>query len=408
MIGAMSAFEPNAATDAYLAILSPEAHAKATAYTQGGHWLLLWGWLVALASCLIIARTGVLRRAVGWIERRRPHPVLGSFVAALLFLGIDEILELPWNVYAAWWREAQYGLTSQSIGGWLGDKALGDAIGIVIGAIFIMVAYAVIRRLPRSWFLWAAAIGGVGMLFLTVIQPVVIEPLFNTYTPAPDGAIKRAVVALAQKAGVPSDKIFVFNGSKQSNRYTANVAGLFGSARIAMSDVMFQKGADIPQVRGVVGHEMGHYVHQHALLFSGLITLLLGVSLWLAERLFPWANRRIGAGARSIADPVGLPAAIAIFATLSLLGTPILSTVTRAAEADADAFSLRIAHEPDGLARGLVQTIEYRADSPSALEEFLFYDHPSVRRRVHRAMVWKAEHLAETEAQEAADKAAEP
>ena len=128
--------------------------------------------------------------------------------------------------------------------------------------------------------------------------------------------------------------------------------------------------------------------------------------LGLANAVFPLADRWIGSGAASIADPVGLTTLSAIVATLGLLATPLLSTDSRLEESDADAFSLRVAHEPSGLAKALVKTIEYRADSPSALEEFLFYDHPSVRRRVQTAMDWKAAHLAQAQAQEAADTAA--
>jgi STE24 endopeptidase len=127
------------------------------------------------------------------------------------------------------------------------------------------------------------------------------------------------------------------------------------------------------------------------------------VGFWIISLAFPIANRWLGTGAVSVADPAGLPTLVALFATLGLLATPLTSTLTRVQEADADAFSLRVAHEPDGLSKALVKTIEYRADSPSRLEETIFYDHPSVRRRVQRAMDWKADHLAVAEAQAAAD-----
>jgi STE24 endopeptidase len=86
---------------------------------------------------------------------------------------------------------------------------------------------------------------------------------------------------------------------------------------------------------------------------------------------------------------------MAVIATLTLLGKPIVNTITRATEADADSFSLQYANAPDGLSKALVKTIEYRASSPSALEEVLFYDHPSVEHRVRKAMDWKAAHIAD-------------
>jgi STE24 endopeptidase len=400
-------FDSRAATDAFLAALPPAAHLKAIHYTQGGHWLLLWGWLVTVAACLIIARSKALTRTEAAITRKRTRPILVSFVLPLIFGVADDVLELPWNAYANWWREKGYGLTSQPFGGWLSEQLIGDVIGLVLMGVFLIALYALIRRARRTWWAWAGGLVGIFIVFLLVIGPVLIEPIFNRFTPAPPGATRDAVVALAKIAGVPSDKIYIYNGSKQSNRYTANVSGLFGSARVAMSDVMFTKNADISEVRGVVGHEMGHYKRGHVIWGAIVSALLALIGLGIVNLAFPTVDRWLGSGAANIADPAGLPTLVALFATLSLLATPLTSTLTRLQEADADAFSLRVAHEPDGLSKALVKTIEYRADSPSWLEEVIFYDHPSVRRRVQRAMDWKARHMDLARAQAKADAAME-
>ena len=81
-----------------------------------------------------------------------------------------------------------------------------------------------------------------------------------------------------------------------------------------------------------------------------------------------------------------------IITVLSLLSQPVHNVVSRQMEADADRFSLERVNEPDGLARALVKTIEYRAATPSKLEEAIFYSHPSVGSRIRRAMEWKAAH----------------
>ena len=234
---------------------------------------------------------------------------------------------------------------------------------------------------------------------MLIVSPILIEPLFNDYTPAPDGPMRDSVVELAQRTGTPDDKIFIYDGSKQSDRYTANVSGLFGSARVAMSDVMFAKGADLAEVRGVVGHEMGHYVHMHSLWMTGIMILLAGLVFWLIDRLFPVAKRLLGANrVGDISDPAGLPVLAAIAAVIGLLLTPVTNTMIRVIEQDADQFSLVHANEPDGLSKALIKTAEYRAPSPSAIEEFLFYDHPSVENRIRMAMEWKATHPAEAPA----------
>jgi STE24 endopeptidase len=386
-------FDPAAATAAYLAQLPPEAHAKATAYTQGGHWLMLWGLIVALVVAVIIIRSGMLVTLRRRLERRRLRPVVVSFGVGFAYLLIDWLISLPWSAYSGWWRQKQYGLTSQAFGGWLGEAAIGVGIGGLFAGLFLVALYALIRKAPRSWWLWGGGLSAAFIAVLMLVSPIFIEPIFNQYTPAPAGPVRDAVVEMARANGVPSDKIFVYNGSKQSNAYTANVSGLFGSARVAMSDTMFKQGADLSEVRGVVGHEMGHYARQHSLWIAGVMGLLSIVAFFLVDRLFAPVSRLLGAdNVQGLADPAGLPVLAVILAVLGLLAAPLQNSLIRLAETDADRFSLEQVNEPDGLAKALVKTIEYRAASPSQLEEVLFYDHPAVSVRIRRAMDWKAAH----------------
>lgn len=386
-------FDPAAATAAYLAQLSPEAHAKATAYTQGGHWLMLWGLIVALVVATIIIRSGVLVTLRRRLERRRPRPVVVSFLVGFAYLLIDWLISLPWSAYSGWWRQKQYGLTSQAFGGWLGEAAIGVGIGGLFMGLFLVALYALIRKAPRTWWLWSGGLSAAFIAVLMLVSPLYIEPIFNKYTPAPAGPVRDAVVEMAKANGVPSDKIFVYDGSKQSNAYTANVSGLFGSARVAMSDTMFKQGADLSEVRAVVGHEMGHYAHQHSLWIAGVMSLLSIVALFLVDRLFAPVSRLLGAdNVQGLADPAGLPVLAVILAVLGLLAAPLQNSLIRFAETDADRFSLERVNEPDGLAKALVKTIEYRAATPSKLEEVLFYDHPAVSVRIRRGMDWKAAH----------------
>jgi STE24 endopeptidase len=385
--------DPAAETARWLATISPEDLERAVAYTRGGHWLLLWGAVVGVVVAWIIIRTGVLSGIRDRLERRRKRPKLVSLVVGVVWLLMGFVLGLPWAIYQGWWRETQYGLTEQPLAGWLGEAVLSTAISTVFAGLLIVGLYFIIRHARRLWWAWGAGLTAVAVVFMLIVSPIVIEPLFNTYTPAPDGPVRDAVVELARATGTPDDKIYIYDGSRQSDRYTANVSGLFGSARVAMSDVMFAKGADIAEVRGVVGHEMGHYVHMHSLWMTGILIVLAALVFWLIDRLFPVAKRLLGANrVGDISDPAGLPVLAAIGTVIGLLLTPVQTTMIRLIEADADRFSLVHANEPDGLSKALIKTAEYRAPSPSAIEEFIFYDHPSVENRIRRAMEWKAAH----------------
>ena len=395
--------DPAAETARWLATLSPEDLERAVAYTRGGHWLLLWGAIVAIVVSWLIIRTGLLSGIRDRLERRRRRPKLVSLVVGVVYLLLSFVLTLPWAIYESWWRETQYGLTSQPLAGWLTEALMGTAISTVFAGLLIVGLYFIIRHARRLWWAWGAGLTALAVVFMLIVSPILIEPLFNDYTQAPDGPMRDSVVELAQRTGTPDDKIFIYDGSKQSDRYTANVSGLFGSARVAMSDVMFAKGADLAEVRGVVGHEMGHYVHMHSLWMTGIMILLAAIVFWLIDRLFPVAKRLLGANrVGDISDPAGLPVLAAIASVIGLLLTPVTNTMIRVIEQDADQFSLVHANEPDGLSKALIKTAEYRAPSPTVIEEILFYDHPSVENRIRMAMEWKATHPANAPAAVAA------
>ena len=382
-----------AETARWLATMSPQEVERAISYTQGSHWLILGDLVVTAVVAWLILKSGVLSGIRDRLGRRRSRPNLTVLIVALVFSGLNWALALPWSWWSGWRRETEYGLTRQPVGGWLAEGAMSAAIGAVGLAVLLVGVYFLMRRAGRIWWAWAGGLTAAFMAVMLLAGPVFIEPLFNTYTPAPDGPVRDAVVRLAERTGTPSDRIYIYDGSRQSDRYTANVSGLFGTARVAMSDVMFQQGADLAEVRGVVGHEMGHYVHRHALWMTGIFGFLAMAVFWLADRIYPVARRWLGANrVGEISDPAGLPVLSVVIAFVFVLATPIINTMVRTMETDADRFSLEYANEPDGLSAALIKTAEYRAPSPSWLEEFLFYDHPSVENRIRMAMQWKADH----------------
>jgi STE24 endopeptidase len=380
------AFEPAVATAAYIDSLGAEELAKAAAYTAGNHWLLLWGLVVTGLVAWLFVRWGILERVAARLSRRGPN--LRAFVVAVVFFLVSALITLPWSVYEEWWRERGYGRTSQPLGDFLGQDAIGILISTLIGALFVTGVYALIRRTGRRWWLWSGGLAAAVTAVLLVLSPVLIEPIFNDYRPVPAGPVRDALVVMARESGVPTDRIFVYDGSRQSNNFTANVSGLGGSARIAISDVAF-KGASLDEVRAVTGHEIGHYVLGHVWRGVAVISLLAVVFFLLADRLYPRFARAFGSRA-SLDDPAGLPVVVFIVSLLAVLAQPVFNTLSRVDETEADRYSLETVNLPDGLASALVKTAEYRNPRPHPLQEAIFYTHPSVERRVRMAMEWKA------------------
>jgi STE24 endopeptidase len=378
--------DPAAATAAYIDALGPAALAKAAAYTAGNHWMLLWGLVVGAAVTLIVIRFGLLDRWYGRLAKRGDRTRI--FLTCAGFFLLSAILSLPWGIYEEWARERAYGRTSQPLSDFLAQDAIGIGISALLGGLFFWGVYALIRRTGRRWWLWSGGLAAVAALVMLLLAPVLIEPLFNDYKPVPEGEVRDAVVAMGKEAGIPADRIFVFDGSRQSNNFTANVSGIGSSARIAISDVAL-KGASLDEVKAVTGHEIGHYVLGHIWRWALMLPLLAMAFFFIADRLYTPVARLFGSKA-ALDDPRGLPVLMFLVSLLATLATPITNAVTRMGEREADTYSLRTANLPDALASALVKTAEYRNPRPHPVQEMLFYTHPSVERRVRSAMEWKA------------------
>jgi len=377
-----------AATARYIDSLGPAALQKAHDYTMGKEWMLLWGLLVAALVTWLIVRSGLLDNLGRRIADRRKN--LRVFMISLVYFLVSAVLTLPWTLYDNYFREKGYGRTSQPLGDFLGQLTLATLITSVITAIFMIGVYWLIRRTGKGWWLWSGALAAIVLAVIMLLSPVLFEPLFNKYEPVPPGQVRDAVVTMAQRAGIPPDRVYMYNGSRQSNNFTANAGGVGSTARVAISDVAF-KNASLDEVRAVTGHEIGHYVLKHSwwgiLVFSVIAVILF----WLADRLYPRFARAFGTNA-ALGDPRGIPVLFFLVSLFGLLASPFINTFARTLETQADLYSLKTENRPDALASALVKTAEYRYPRPSGIEEFLFYDHPSVERRVAMAMQWKAAH----------------
>jgi len=381
-------FDPEAATKQYIDSLGPAALEKAHNYTIGKEWMLLWAVIVAAVVTWLIVKSGTLDKLDSKLGEKRRN--LRAFVIALVYFVVSAVLTLPWSLYADYFREKAYGRTSQPLGDWLGQAALGVGITALVGGIFMTLVYLLMRKAGKNWWLWSGILTAAVFSFLILLSPVLVEPLFNKYEPIPPGQVRDAVVSMAGRAGVPPERVFMFNGSRQSNNFTANAGGVGSTARVAISDVAF-KNATLDEVRAVTGHEIGHYVLKHTwwgILFYSIAAIIL---FWIADRTFPRFARAFGSSA-ALNEPRGIPVLFFMISLFGLLTLPIFNTFSRTLESQADHYSLQTENRPDALSTSLVKTAEYRYPRPNKIEELVFYDHPSVEARVRAAMEWKSHH----------------
>jgi STE24 endopeptidase len=395
-ISATEHFDPVAATNAYLAKVPPDKKAKSDAYFEGGYWLILWDFLASSFVFILLLATGWSARMRDWAERVTRFKPIHTFIYSAEFLVFISVLTFPLGVYEGFIREHKYGLATQTFGPWLGDQLKALAVGVVFGGLLMMALYGIVRRLPRTWWIWGAATSLVFLTFFALMEPVYVAPLFNKYTRLEDAAIRDPILSMARANGISAKDVYVQDASRQSTRISAFVTGFLGTERIVLNDNLLKR-CSLAEIEAVMGHEMGHYVMHHAykgLMFFGIILVLAFAYL---RRSSEWALKRWGDKWRthSAGDLAALPLfALLILAFLFAL-TPIDNSYSRTEEYEADIFGLNIAREPDAEAEVDLKLADYRKLDPGTLEEIIFYDHPSGRVRIYAAMRWKAEHLHE-------------
>jgi STE24 endopeptidase len=386
-------FDPDQATQAWIDTMGPAAIARSNSYFEGGYWIQFIGPVLTIIISMALLMLGWASGVRTWLERVVKFYFLVVLGMALFYQLVSTALTFPVSWYVGFVREHQFGLSNQSFAEWFGEFAIANGIGIVLGAVVVAIIYLVIRAAKATWWLWATGVTVIFMVALATAYPVYLAPIFNSFTPMEDGALKQDILAMAQANGVPADNVYVYDRSRQTNSISANVSGMFGTTRISLSDTLIQR-ASPGAVRGVMAHEIGHYVLQHTFLLLALNAVSIVIGFALINVLFKTIAKNERWGVRGIEDAAGLPLVFALLTLISALSLPIGNNITRYAESQADHFAVNTSREPDGFAEAAVLLSEYRKMAPSPFEEWFFYDHPSGWTRIHMSMQWKAYEIA--------------
>jgi len=390
---AAAAFDVNAAVETYLAKMPPAERARSNAYFEGGYWLQLWDFLSTVVVMWLLLHFRLSARMRDFAERITRFRPLQTAIYWVQFIVVLTVATFPLGIYEGYIREHKYGLSNQTFAQWMRDQVVMLGVGIVLGAIFVVPLFGLVRRLGKNWWVWGAVASVVFIAFFALIAPVYIAPLFNKYTKLETASIKDPILSMARANGIPATDVYEFDASRQSNRVSANVSGFAGTLRISLNDNLLKR-CTLPEIATTMGHEMGHYVLNHiykGLVMNGVVIVIgfaflsWGINFALLRWREPW-------GLRDVGDIAVLPLAVLVLSLYFFVTTPINNTITRTMEFEADMYGLNAARQPDAEANVDLLLGEYRKMDPGPIEEFVFFDHPSGRTRITAAMRWKAEH----------------
>jgi STE24 endopeptidase len=367
------------------AYFSHEELTKARDYASGQR-LILVGSLVAEGTVLVLLASGrpaVSRRA---LQRLAGRPVLGGAAAAAGLSVAIAVVTVPFGI-AAHERSVDVGLSTQSIGGWLGDWGKATGIGAVLAGAVGTFALALMRRFGGRWWIPGSVAVLIGAAVLTWLAPVVIAPLFNKFDELPPGQARSDVLELAREAGVEVGHVYEVDASRRTTAINAYVNGIGSSKRVVLYDTLI-KDLNRGERRAVVAHELGH-VHgadiRRGLIFVALVTPL---SLIFISGMGGAIARRRGV---EPGQPAYLPAfALAIAATSFVIGIAG-NQLSRAVEARADTFALQLTDDPKGMIELQQQLAERNLSDPNppGAFTFVFGTHPPAIDRIGAALAWE-------------------
>lgn len=364
---------------------------RAEDYTGSVLPLSLAATAVSLATALVLGLTplgsGLARRLGGRLRWWAAVPVA---TLALVLLG--RVVTLPFGLLIRR-RDLEVGLTNQSLAGWLRDWAVSALVAWLFATLVVLLVVATARRSPRRWFVGAAVGGLLGTFVLSMLYPLVVEPLFNRFQPMPDSPLKQSLLRLASAEGVRVDDVLVADASRRTTTLNAYVSGIGGTRRIVVYDNLLR---DLPpdQVRSVVAHELGHARHHDVVLGTTLGAVGAFLGFCLLGVLLDTAALRRRAGVAGPADPAVAALVLALVAAGSLLVAPVQNAVSRAMEARADRSALVSTHDPRAFTVMQRQlALHALADpSPPELLHLWFGTHPTVLQRLGMARAYARQH----------------
>ncbi len=342
--------------------------------------------LAGLAAALLLGLTPAGAHVVAWAAQ----PFGGRWLAEAVLGGLV-ILVLLWSAslpFAVWRHTVlrDHGLSTQSWRSWAVDLLKSGAVGVVTGAVVLAGFYTVTRLAPDWWWAFGAAGAAALVVLLSFVFPVLVEPVFNTFTPMPDGPLRDELVRLAARDGMPVRDVLVADASRRTTALNAYVSGFGATRRIVVYDTLLRE-APAGEVRSVVAHELGHAAARDpevGTLLGAVGAATAVVALYL---LGHWDALLHRAGVDSIGSPRAIGLVLAVGALAGLATGPLQGLVSRRVEARADEHTLRLTGDPAEFAAMQLRlaTVNLADVHPPRVEYVLFATHPDTVERLAAA-----------------------
>ena len=340
-------------------------------------WARIWSWsslLVSLAVAVALGFTRLGRALVGRLPGRRWWIKVPLAVAAVEVIG--RVLTLPFAV-ALRRHVIDYGLSGQAWGAYAVDLVKSEAVDVVVTSLALLVLVGCARRWPRVWPAVAGGLVAAMVLLGSLVYPLVVEPLFNSFTSLEDGPLRTRILDLADREGVEVDDVLVADASRRTTTLNAYVSGFGSTRRVVVYDNLVEDlGQD--ETLSVVAHELSHAEDQDVLVGTALGAAGAALGVGLLALLVP--GRRDG----GVGDPRSVPRVLVLVALAGLLTSPVQNGISRQIETRADVDALRATDDPAAFVSLQQQLVRRSAAdlTPPAWSQLWFGSHPTALMRI--------------------------
>jgi Zn-dependent protease with chaperone function len=287
----------------------------------------------------------------------------------------------------------RYGLSTQTWGSWSLDVVKGYGVGLVVTLLMMYGVVGLARRSPQWWWSLGALLGAALVVTVSFAYPVVVEPVFNKFTPMADGPLRSSLLSMAARDGVPARDVLVADASRRTTSLNAYVSGFGATRRIVVYDTLLKTGSP-EEVRVIVAHELGHAKSRDVLwgTLVGALGVAAAVCLLALLMRWPWLLRRADVTGAGDARAVAL--LLALVAVIGFVSGPAQSLVSRRIESRADVHSLDLTREPAAFVamQRRLATVNLSDLDPSPLVFGMFASHPTAPQRIAIARSWSRLH----------------
>ncbi|HVP18460.1 MAG TPA: M48 family metallopeptidase [Spirochaetia bacterium] len=367
----------------FAGVIDSETYERSVSYTLArGKFGLLAG-AISAAALLAVVLSGCLGIVDDAIRTLPIHPYLqGVLVIAVISFAFG-ILALPFSLYSTFSIEARFGFNRTTPILYLVDTLKGLAISAVIGIPVLLGLFWFMDKTGSLWWIWAFGAMSVFQIVMSILAPLVIAPMFNTFTPLPDGELKDAIVALSKKLGFRTRGIFVVDSSKRSRHSNAYFTGLGRAKRIVLFDTLVSSSTK-EEILSVLAHEIGHEKMNHVKKGIAASLALSLVGFWIISLLLPYLPLYQAFGFHRASYHAILILLAFCSGPFTFFLQPLFSIWSRRHEYEADRFAVQAVGSAAGMISALLRLTRENLSNltPHPLYSFFHYSHPTLAERI--------------------------